>query len=61
VSASTRTLLLYLAVGAVYTTLGVLVPDLIYASIEGLVFVLLGVWIVPSLIGRLARRLGGSR
>jgi hypothetical protein len=42
-------LLLYLAAGAVYIALGVAVPELLFSWIEGAVFLLLAVWILPAL------------
>jgi hypothetical protein len=42
-------LTLYLAAGAVYIALGVAVPELLFSWIEGAVFLLLAVWILPAL------------
>jgi hypothetical protein len=40
---------LYLVAGAVYIALGVAVPELLFSWIEGAVFLLLAVWILPAL------------
>jgi putative Ca2+/H+ antiporter (TMEM165/GDT1 family) len=48
-------LLLYVAVGMVYVTLGVFVPEALFSWLEGAAFLLLGVWILPALVRRLRR------
>lgn len=48
-----RELALYLAAGAAYIALGVAVPELLFSWIEGAVFLLLAVWVLPALLGRL--------
>jgi hypothetical protein len=48
-----RELALYLAAAAAYITLGVLYPDLLWSWVEGTAFLLLAVWILPSLVRRL--------
>jgi hypothetical protein len=48
-----KELALYLGAGAVYVALGVAVPALLFSWVEGAVFLLLAVWIVPGLIRRL--------
>lgn len=48
-----RELSLYLAAGAVYIALGVAVPELLFSWIEGAVFLLLAVWVLPALLERL--------
>ncbi len=53
VSRDASSLPLYLATAAAYVTLGVLVPELLFSWFEGVAFLLLGVWIIPSLIGAL--------
>jgi len=47
-----RPLALHVAVAAAYVTLGVLYPPLLYSWVEGAAFYLLGVWIIPALVGR---------
>ena len=44
---------LYLVAGVVYVALGVVVPELLFSWIEGAVFLLLAVWILPTLVERL--------
>jgi hypothetical protein len=48
-----RELALYLAAAAAYVALGVAVPELLFSWIEGAVFLLLAVWIVPAVLRRL--------
>jgi hypothetical protein len=48
-----RTLALYVLVGVVYVCIGVFVPDLLYSSVVGAAFLLVGVWIVPEGLRRL--------
>jgi hypothetical protein len=48
-----RELALYLAAAAAYITLGVAFPDLLWSWVEGTAFLLLAVWILPSLVRRL--------
>lgn len=43
-----RELALYLAAGVVYIALGVAVPELLFSWIEGAVFLLLAVWVLPA-------------
>lgn len=47
-----RELALYVAAGVVYIALGVAIPELLFSWIEGAVFLLLAVWILPALVGR---------
>jgi hypothetical protein len=47
-----RELALYITAGVVYVTLGVAVPELLFSWIEGAIFLLLAVWILPALVGR---------
>ena len=44
------TLLLYLAAAAVYITLGVFFPRVILSWVEGAGFLLLAVWLIPTLV-----------
>jgi hypothetical protein len=46
-------LLLYLAAGAAYITLGVFVKQALALWLEGAAFLLLTVWLLPALIRRL--------
>lgn len=48
-----KELALYLVAGAVYIALGVAVPELLFSWIEGAVFLLVAVWVVPALLERL--------
>ena len=48
-----RELALYLAAAAAYITLGVAFPDLLWSWVEGTAFLLLAVWILPSVVRRL--------
>jgi hypothetical protein len=48
-----RELLLYVAAGVAYIALGVAVPELLFSWIEGAVFLLLAVWVLPALVERL--------
>jgi hypothetical protein len=48
-----RELTLYLAAGAVYVALGLAVPELLFSWIEGAVFLLIAVWVLPALWERL--------
>jgi hypothetical protein len=48
-----RELALYLAAGAAYVAVGVAVPELLFSWVEGAVFLLLAVWVLPALLGRL--------
>jgi hypothetical protein len=48
-----RELALYLAAGCAYVALGVAVPELLFSWIEAAVFLLLAVWVVPTLLERL--------
>ena len=50
---SRKELLLYLAAGAVYIVLGVVIPELLFSWVEGAVFLLLAVWVLPALVRRL--------
>lgn len=47
-----RELALYLAAAFAYVALGVAFPDLLWSWVEGAAFLLLAVWIVPSLVRR---------
>jgi hypothetical protein len=44
---------LYLIAAVAYIALGVAYPQLLYSWVEGTAFLLLVVWILPSLIRRL--------
>ncbi len=55
ISPAARTLALYLAAGVVYVVLGVFVPELLFSSAEGILFLLVAVWALPALARR-ARR-----
>jgi hypothetical protein len=48
-----RELALYLGAAAAYIGLGVVVPELLFSWVEGAVFLLLAVWILPALARRL--------
>jgi hypothetical protein len=48
-----RELALYLAAGVAYIALGVAVPELLFSWVEGAVFLLLAVWVLPALLERL--------
>lgn len=47
-----RELGLYLAAAAAYIALGVVVPEVMFSFVEGVVFVLVAVWVLPALFGR---------
>ena len=44
---------LYLVAALAYIALGLALPDLLYSWVEGTAFLLLVVWILPSLVRRL--------
>lgn len=44
---------LYLAAAIAYVALGVAVPDFLFSWVVGAAFLLLAVWLVPSLLRRL--------
>jgi hypothetical protein len=46
-------LALYLAAAVAYIALGVVWPNLLWSWVEGAAFLLLAVWILPSLVRRL--------
>jgi hypothetical protein len=48
-----KELALYLAAGAAYIALGVAVPELLFSWVEGAAFLLIAVWVLPALLGRL--------
>jgi putative Ca2+/H+ antiporter (TMEM165/GDT1 family) len=48
-----RELALYVAAGVAYVVLGVAVPELLFSWIEGAVFLVLAVWVLPALVERL--------
>ena len=50
-------LILYIAAGVAYITLGVFVKQALALWIEGAAFLLLAVWLLPALIQRLRRLL----
>ena len=50
-----KELALYLVASALYIALGVAYPSLLLSWFEGTAFLLLVVWIVPSLVRRLQR------
>jgi hypothetical protein len=47
-----RELALYVTAGVVYIALGVAVPELLFSWIEGAVYLLVAVWILPAFVGR---------
>jgi putative Ca2+/H+ antiporter (TMEM165/GDT1 family) len=47
-----RELALYVAAGVVYVAVGVAVPELLFSWVEGALFLLLAVWVLPALLGR---------
>jgi len=47
-----KELALYVAAGVVYIALGVAIPELLFSWIEGAVYLLLAVWVLPALLGR---------
>jgi hypothetical protein len=48
-----RELALYLAAAVVYIALGVAVPESLFSWVAGAVFLLMAVWILPTLVRRL--------
>ena len=48
-----KELALYVAAGVVYIALGVAVPELMFSWIEGAVYLLVAVWLLLALLGRL--------
>jgi hypothetical protein len=48
-------LALYVATGVAYIVLGVAFPELLFSWVEGAAFLLLGVWVIPTLLQRLTR------
>jgi hypothetical protein len=48
-----RELTLYLVAGVVYIALGVAVPELLFSWVEAAVYLLIAVWILPALVGRI--------
>ena len=50
-----RTFAIYAVSAACYITLGVFFPRFVLSWVEGASFLLLAVWLVPALIGRLRR------
>jgi putative Ca2+/H+ antiporter (TMEM165/GDT1 family) len=47
-----KELAVYLVAGAVYVVLGVAIPELLFSWIEGAVFLLLAVWVLPAVLER---------
>jgi putative Ca2+/H+ antiporter (TMEM165/GDT1 family) len=47
-----RELAVYVAAGVVYIALGVAFPDLLLSWVEGAAFLLLAVWLLPTLVRR---------
>jgi hypothetical protein len=47
-----KELALYLAAAAAYIALGVAFPDLLWSWVEGAAFLLLAVWVLPTLVRR---------
>jgi hypothetical protein len=43
---------LYVVAGVVYVVLGVAIPELLFSWIEGAVFLLLAVWVLPAVLER---------
>lgn len=54
-SPAVRTLILYLIAGAVYVTLGVFFPRVMLSWAEGITFLLLIVWVLPTAYRRWRR------
>jgi hypothetical protein len=52
VSPARKTLLAYLTAAAVYIALGVIVPELLLSWIVGVAYLLVAVWLVPTLVRR---------
>jgi hypothetical protein len=48
-----KELALYVAAGVVYVVLGVAIPELLFSWIEGAVFLLLAVWVLPAVLERI--------
>jgi uncharacterized membrane protein YbaN (DUF454 family) len=48
-----KELTLYLVAGVAYIALGVAFPSLLLSWVEGTAFLLLAVWILPSVVRRL--------
>ena len=48
----TRTLAAYLVAAAVYVALGVILPELLLSWIVGVAYLLVAVWLVPTLARR---------
>ena len=48
-----RELALYVVAGVIYVVLGIAVPELLFSWAEAAVYLLVAVWILPALIGRL--------
>jgi hypothetical protein len=48
-----RELTLYLVAGVVYIALGVAVPELLFSWVEAAVYLLVAVWVLPALVGRI--------
>jgi putative Ca2+/H+ antiporter (TMEM165/GDT1 family) len=48
-----KELAVYLLAGAVYVVLGVAIPELLFSWIEGAVFLLLAVWVLPAVLERI--------
>jgi hypothetical protein len=44
---------LYGVAAAVYIALGVAVPELLFSWVEGAVFLLVAVWVLPDLVRRI--------
>lgn len=49
-TAGARVLLLYLAAGVAYVTLGVFFPEILFSWVEGTAFLLIAVWLLPALL-----------
>jgi putative Ca2+/H+ antiporter (TMEM165/GDT1 family) len=47
-----KELAVYLLAGAVYVVLGVAIPELLFSWLEGAVFLLLAVWVLPAVLER---------
>jgi hypothetical protein len=47
-----RELALYVVAGVVYIALGVAVPAFLFSWVEGAVYLLVAVWVLPALLGR---------
>ena len=47
-----KELVVYVAAAVVYIVLGVAIPELLFSWVEGAIFLLLAVWVLPALLER---------